>query len=182
MILALIFVTGLLYHHPAVRLKERFCLSYKLEGVSGLLAFLAGAVAREGFPKDCSLLIPGLLVFLGATVLSIPKDWKDVEADAGAGIPTYYVVLGRAGRSQKTVHCWLAAFVTICLLVPPLAFLVADGASWVYFVLSGISIAPGAALVLIESKRLAVTAYLALLAAYIFLLIVATGVFRATAG
>jgi len=181
LMIALFFVTGLLYHHPAIRLKERFCLSYKLEGISGLLAFLSGTVARDGFPKERFLWLPGLLVFLGATVLSIPKDWKDVGADADAGIPTYYVVLGRAGRSQQVIHRLLTALVTICLLVPPMAFIVTDGARWVFFVLAGMAVAPGAALLLVAKKELAVKAYLVLLAAYLCLLVPASMLFRGAA-
>jgi len=177
LVLALLFLTGLLYHHPAVRLKTRFCLSYKLEGVSGLLAFLAGAVAKASFQKDRSLLLPGILVFLGATVLSIPKDWKDVEADAGAGIPTYYVILSRAGRNLVTIHRWIVAMVTLCLLIPPLSFSVAGGTSWRYLALAATALAPGAALLLFTSKRLAVAAYLLLLASYLFFLALATAAF-----
>jgi len=179
MLLGLFFTAGMLYQHPSVRLKKRFCLSYKIEGLWGLLAFLAGAVERGGFPKDVSLLIPGLLVFFGASVLSVPKDYKDVEDDERAGVPTYYVVLKRAGRNIEAVHRWMAALVTLCLLVPPVVFLATGGIDWSYLSLAGLSLAPGGALVLIKREKTAVISYLVFLAAYVSLLAPATAVFRA---
>jgi len=40
-------------------------------------------------------LLPDLLVLDGASLLAVPKDFKDVEADAHAGVPTLLVLLDR---------------------------------------------------------------------------------------
>jgi hypothetical protein len=178
LILALFFIVGMLYHHPAVRLKERFCLSYKCEGITALLAFLAGTIDKTGFPKDVSLFIPGLLVLGGGTLVSIPKDWKDVDSDRQAGIPSYYVVLTRKGRSELTIHRWIVAIITVCLLIPPVSFLVDAGAHWSYILLASLAFAPGVALLLAKNRKLSVASYLGLLAVYMFLLAVAIGYFR----
>ena len=178
LILALFHFVGLLYHHPSVRLKERFCLSYKCEGITALLAFLAGTIDKTGFPKDVSLFIPGLLVLGGGTLISIPKDWKDVESDREAGIPSYYVVLTKKGRSELTIHRWIVAIVTVCLLVPPVSFLVDAGAHWSFFLLGIFGFVPGVALLLVKSRKWAVASYLGMLAVYMFVLAVAVVYFR----
>jgi len=178
LVMALFFFVGMLYHHPSVRLKERFCLSYKCEGITALLAFLAGTIDRTGFPKDVSLFIPGLLVLGGGTLVSIPKDWKDVESDRKAGIPSYYVVLTKKGRSELIIHRWIVAIVTVCLLVPPISFLVGAGAHWSFFLLGVLGFLPGAALLLVKSRKLAVATFLGALAAYMLVLAAAVGYFR----
>ena len=153
-----------------VRQKERFCLSYKCEGITALLAFLAGTIDKTGFPKDVSLFIPSLLVLGGGTLVSIPKDWKDVESDREAGIPSYYVVLTRKGRSEMTIHRWIVGIVTFCLLVPPISFIVDAGAHWSFFLLGILGFAPGSILLLLKNRKWAVANYLWMLALYLLAL------------
>jgi hypothetical protein len=139
---------------------------------------MAGTIDKTGFPKDVSLFIPGLLVLGGGTLVSIPKDWKDVESDRQASIPSYYVVLTRKGRSELTIHRWIVGIVTFCLLVPPVSFLVDAGAHWSFFLLGALAFVPGVNIILVKNRKWAVASYLGALALYMFVLAVAVGCFR----
>jgi len=178
LIMFLFFVVGLLYQHPAVRLKTRFCLSYKAEGVAGLLAFLGGAAGGGGFSSEASLLVPGLLVLGGATLVSIPKDYKDGEADRRAGIPTYYVVLTGRGKSERKVHLWISTCVTVCLLVPPMVCLALGGPVWAGMAMTALALAAWVALVMVKNRRRAVGIMLGLVGAYLLVLTLSAGALR----
>lgn len=109
-------LAGLLYHHPATRLKTRFCLSYQCEGAGAAFAFSAGAVTTLGYP-DAPLLWPLTLVFFGGALLSAVKDWKDVAADRAAGIPTFYVAFSQDDDGATRVHRVLVACVAASMLL-----------------------------------------------------------------
>ena len=94
----------------------------------------------------------------------------DVESDRKAGIPSYYVVLTKKGRSELTIHRWIVAIVTVCLLVPPVSFLVDAGAHWSFFLLTTLSFAPAAALLLPHNRKRGVASFMFTPAAYIFAL------------
>jgi len=168
------FLTGLLYHHPAVRLKERFCLAYKAEGVWAWIAFLIGASSPSGF-RGQHLVAASLLVFGGGTLLSIPKDWKDVEADRAARIPTYYVVFSRNGCDDYVIHRRIVAGVTLALLVLPIGWIAWQGLSVLAVALLLSGLAPAAALVWVRDRKAAVERMLWLVSAYLFLAAVALG-------
>jgi len=106
------------------------------------------------------------------TVVSIPKDYKDVEADRRAGIPTYYVVLTGKGKSELAVHRWIVACVAICLLVPPVGLLVFFPSSWAAWLLLPLALCPGAALLLVEDRRRSLSVMLFFLTVYLFFLAV----------
>jgi len=115
----LLLLVSLLYHHPAFRLKRTFCLSYKLEGAAGLLCLLLGALSGDGSAAGPGLLLPGLLVLGGASLLAVPKDFKDAEADAHAGVPTLHVLLARRGVAPARTQRGLSLAVLAALLLPP---------------------------------------------------------------
>jgi 4-hydroxybenzoate polyprenyltransferase len=173
MLAGLLFLAGMLYQHPAVRLKSRFCLSYKAEGMAALAAFCIGAAEGSGFAAGVDIWLPCLLVFGGGTVVSIPKDYKDVEADRRAGIPTYYVVLTGKGKSELAVHRWIVACVAICLLVPPVGLLVFFPSSWAAWLLFPLALGPGAALLLVEDRRRSLSVMLSALTIYLVVLAIA---------
>ena len=54
--------------------------------------FYLGTERVEGGLEEIK---PDLLVLDGASLLAVPKDFKDVEADAHAGVPTLLVLLDR---------------------------------------------------------------------------------------
>jgi hypothetical protein len=168
------FLTGLLYHHPSVRLKERFCLAYKAEGVWAWLAFLIGASSPSGFVGK-HLVAASLLVFGGGTLISIPKDWKDIDADRAARIPTYYVVFTRHGLDEHVVHRRIVAAVTLGLVVLPIGFIVWKGLSALGFALLLSSLAPGGALLWVKDRKAAVEGMLWLVSGYLLLVAVALG-------
>jgi hypothetical protein len=162
------FLTGLLYHHPSVRLKERFCLAYKAEGVWAWLAFLIGASSQSGFSGQ-HLVTASILVFGGGTLISIPKDWKDVEADRAARIPTYYVVFTRSGGDEYVIHRRIVTAVTLGLLVLPIGFILWKGLSALAVALLLSSLAPAAALLWVRDRKAAVEGMLWLVSGYLFL-------------
>jgi hypothetical protein len=166
------FLAGLLYHHPSVRLKERFCLSYKAEGLWAWLAFLIGASSQSGFPAQ-DLVGPSILVFGGGTLISIPKDWKDIEADRAARIPTYYVVFTRRGWDEHAVHRRIVVAVTLGLLVLPIGFIAWSGLSALGLALLVSSLAPGATLLWVQDRKAAVERMLWSLTGYLFLVALA---------
>lgn len=168
------FLTGLLYHHPSVRLKERFCLAYKAEGVWAWVAFLIGASSPSGFAGQ-HLVAASILVFGGGTLISIPKDWKDVEADRAARIPTYYVVFTRHGYDEHVIHKIIVTAVTLGLLVLPIGFVLWKGVSVLTVALLLSSLAPGAALLWVGERKAAVEGMLWLVSGYLFVVAVALG-------
>jgi len=165
------FLTGLLYHHPSVRLKERFCLAYKAEGVWAWLAFLIGVSSPSGFAGQ-HLVAASLLVFGGGTLISIPKDWKDVEADRAARIPTYYVAFTRGGCDERVIHRRIVTAVTLGLLVLPIGFIVWKGLSALAVALLLSSLAPAVALLWVRDRKAAVEGMLWLVSGYLFLVAV----------
>ncbi len=170
MVMAFGLIAGFMYHHPSIRLKERFCLSYKIEGAWALTAFIAGTLTGSGFEKALPLVIPAILVFGGGTLISIPKDWKDVASDRIAKIPTYYVVLTHRGIDEFTVHLRIVACVTIGLIIPPLALSVWQGGSPVVAALWVTSVLPAVSLIFIKNRKLAVETMLWLISLYLLIL------------
>lgn len=91
------------YHSDALRLKCVFPLSYKTEGFLGGLCFLAGlAAAPERAPTERALWLL-LLVTLGTPIALVFKDWKDVDADARAGVRTAFVVGEAHGWARQSL-------------------------------------------------------------------------------
>jgi len=162
---------GFVYHHPALRLKERFCLSYLVEGAWAALAFLAGAAHGSGLAPGPSLLVPATAIFGGGALISMPKDWKDVAADRAARIPTLYVLLTRRERSERSVHRVVVVAVTLGLLAPPLwLFTTTDAAVGACAALALVALSPGALLWALADRGRAVELSLFAIAGYLGLL------------
>lgn len=169
LMIVICFVAGFLYHHPSVRLKERFCLSYKIEGIWALMAFLAGAASPTGFSGH-DLLLPSILLFGGGTLISIPKDWKDVTSDRLAKIPTYYVVLTHRGQDEYIIHRRIVACATLGLMILPILLFFGSGFSVLNAVFLLSSGGPAWALLALKDRKKAVKTMLWLLSGYLFLL------------
>jgi len=169
LMMVICFTAGFLYHHPSVRLKERFCLSYKIEGIWALMAFLAGAASPSGFSGH-DLLLPSILLFGGGTLISIPKDWKDVTSDRLAKIPTYYVVLTHRGQDEYIIHRRIVACVTLGLMILPVLLFFRSGFSLLNTVFLLSSCGPAWALLALKDRKKAVKTMLWLLSGYLFLL------------
>lgn len=105
------------YHADPLRLKCVFPLSYKTEGFLGGLAFTAGLVAAPDMAPATHELWVALAVTVGTPVALVFKDWKDVDADAAAGVRTAFVVAEARGwprRRTKAVATGLLALATGC--------------------------------------------------------------------
>ena len=113
---ALVLLIGWTYHHPAARLKQHFCMSYMVEGAGALASFATGLAGALVVASPHPLVWPCVLVFGGGALLSMPKDFKDVDADRAEGIPTLHVQLVQLGRDAASVQRMLAALVTLGLV------------------------------------------------------------------
>ncbi len=172
-LVAAIALLGLLYHHPSFRLKSRFCLSYKIEGGFALFSFLCGAVTETGFAKETPLFWPLLLVFGGGSLLSMAKDYKDIESDRAENIQTLYVRLLRKGWPESRINRMVAAAITLGLLLPPGWLLASHGLiGWPVALLLCATL-PGFSLLKSASRNVAVKRCLWSFALYLTLLALA---------
>ena len=127
-LLCLFQVVSTLYNHDFYRGKKHFPANYKIEGIWGWTAFMAGAYTvlhpREQVPS--TVLVMGFLVFGGWSIFNAFKDYKDIREDHRAGVQTAYVLLKRRGASLRAFHLGLRATMTCGFLVP-LVFLLRWG-------------------------------------------------------
>lgn len=114
-----IIAAGFIYHHPAVRLKQIFCMSYKVEGAWAALALTAGAAHAQFFAPEVPLYAVTLLIAGGGALFSMPKDWKDIESDRRSAIPTIYVQRIQAGSTAEAVHRGVCTAILAATLAPP---------------------------------------------------------------
>lgn len=162
----LFLLSSYLYHHEAFRLKERFCLSYTIEGVWTLLAFLMGVINFSGFPQDLNLYIPCLLAFGGGCLLSIPKDWKDIEGDRSAKIPTFYVIFSHNVLSELKVHRIITTIVFLSQWILPIYF-VSLHKTFVPMTSILFSLLGAISLLYITNKKLSIQLYIVNISLYI---------------
>jgi hypothetical protein len=160
---------GFAYHHPAFRLKENFCLSYKVEGGWALSAFCTGVSGPALFATDRSLTWPALLVFGGGALFSIAKDWKDVASDRAARIPTLYVQLARTPDEETRVHGRIVVAVGCGMAAAVLLAWYAYGFNFWLPVLLAASVPVLGALQGISKRHQAVEVFLLLLGVWLFL-------------
>jgi len=128
-----------------------------------------------------NLFLPALLVLGGGSLVSIPKDWKDIESDRRAGIPTYYVLLTGRGKAEASIHRWIVAVMTACLIVPPV-FMATTSVAWVVCLPGILALVPGCVLLLLKDRRRAVRGMMWALAAYLAALAFAIRYFRTIGG
>lgn len=127
-LLCLFQIVSTLYNHDFYRGKKHFPANYKIEGVWGWTAFMAGAYAvlhpRQQVPDV--VLVMGFLVFGGWSIFNAFKDYKDIREDYRARVQTAYVLLKRRGKSLRAFHLGLRITMTCGFLVPQ-AFLLSWG-------------------------------------------------------
>jgi hypothetical protein len=161
-----LIAAGLLYHYPGLRLKSRFCASYLCEGVGAAAAFAAGAVATHGAVSGYRLQEVVILAVLGGALLSMVKDYKDLDADRAAGMPTYYVVATASGLTVRQAHVRLAVGILVAMAIP-LLWVSSNTDSAVMWPLLLVSAITAAALLIPENPR--VVTGLAMIAYALFL-------------
>lgn len=96
-------IVSFAYHADPLRLKCVFPLSYKTEAFLGGLCFFAGLTAAGTAPSDASLWLL-LAVTLGTPAALVFKDYKDIDADAQAGVRSAFVVGEAKGASRVTLR------------------------------------------------------------------------------
>lgn len=159
--LLLFLIVSYIYNYDFYRGKKYFPANYKIEGVWGLSAFLAGigmAVSVTYFFAGDILLIDNptirgatvphmnimleevwtsktilitFLVFGGWSILSVIKDYKDIESDRIAGIQTAYTLLLKKGKSIETFHKVYSLLLSV-LMLTPLLWLISIGANMIF--------------------------------------------------
>lgn len=116
--LTLLFIGAVLYNYDFYRAKRFFPANYKIEGLWGLGAFLAGIIIRGQPAFTFQVCIYCFLVFGGWSLVSTFKDYKDIEADRAVGNQTGYIMLMRAGLSLEKAHMTVSVVLIACFLVP----------------------------------------------------------------
>jgi len=164
---ALFAIAGLLYHHPAFRLKEVFCLSYKVEGVWVMLAFLVGVTGGGPGIVGQGVALPALLLLGGGALVAVPKDYKDIASDREAGIPTYYVLLTRRGMTEAAAHRLVVALQAAALMTVPVLLGLRYGWEPWLALPAALALTPGALLLGIPDRGRAVEASMYGLVAYL---------------
>ena len=162
-----------LYHSPATRLKRIFCVSYKIEGLGGMVSFLVGAIpaGRNSLPDV--LLLPALFAFGGQALISGLKDWKDMDEDMNARVYTHYTLALHRGVDPAIVHRRLVALSGIALSLAPALLGGYFGWSFLLVPLGVFAILPMVWVVLVEDRKRAVEGMFWLLAPYLLVLAIA---------
>ncbi len=164
--LAIIVLLGLVYHHPSLRLKERFCLSYLVEGGWAVTAFSIGTWGTLSFHGQGSLREVCALVFFGGAMLSMIKDWKDVEGDRATGINTIYVMFARDSSQEHRVHR-AVVLATFLSLIPGVAHAIGQGNTVGAIVLAAIAVLFALCATTLSSRRAVVESAMWLYAGYL---------------
>lgn len=168
--LLLFFIVSVIYNYDFYRGKRFFPANYKVEGVWGLSAFLCGvamvisteylmmgeALIGRGIGRSheiqvlhsrlfseiwtSEILLFSFLVFGGWSIISVIKDYKDIESDVSVGNQTAYSLLSKRGKSIENFHKKYTIFLSLTMLIPIL-WIRSLNMSWLYSVLLIILIA-----------------------------------------
>jgi 4-hydroxybenzoate polyprenyltransferase len=151
--LLLFLIVSVIYNYDFYRGKKYFPANYKIEGIWGLSAFLCGLamvintsylmmgdalnVVGMGMTEDIMLLhqtmmseiwttetlLMAFLVFGGWSIISVIKDYKDIESDLFVGNQTLYSLILKNGRSIKGFHKKYVIFLCVMMLTPIIWFM-----------------------------------------------------------
>ncbi len=138
--LLLLFICSIIYNHDFYRAKRFFPGNYKIEGMWGLGAFLAGILSHKNLEFTPEIILYCFLVFGGWSLVSTFKDYKDIDADRSVGNQTGYIVLMKAGLDLKQAHKVVSSVIVLCLIVPVI---------WLFYLKIPSVVAAGFALVTI---------------------------------
>lgn len=115
----LYYIATLAYHHDSTRLKQICPINYKTEGVVGMFAYFIGAFALSKQHLSAETVIGGLLAFGGFSLVSMFKDYKDIDADRAGHVKTIYIWGESRGWPLQKTHRLVTAIVTVTLLLAP---------------------------------------------------------------
>lgn len=120
--LGCIWLLAMVYHHEAFRFKRLFPLNQAVEGLWGVLAYLAGALTVPNLMFSGELAFNALLIFVGWSLLAAFKDAKDIAADRAVGNRNFYTVLLARGVSLDRVHA-LVGLIGLSFCIVPCGWL-----------------------------------------------------------
>lgn len=115
LILGALIAVGIAYSHPAVRLKGKAPWVNATLGVVMFLVFLEGA--SVGGQIGVRVVLAAALLGYCAAVVSVVKDFKDVEGDLEAGIKTLPAELGRRKGAKYLAISSTHIYVLVSLLL-----------------------------------------------------------------
>ncbi len=176
LILASYLALGAMYQMPGARLKRIFCVSYKIEGLWGALAFMLGALGSPNLGDGLvasDVLWPAVLAFGGFALVSGLKDYKDIEADDASGVLTYYVMTRRRGGDLYRTHRRLVAACTAALVGAPLLLGMKHGYHPLELAAAGLAVLPMAWVLLVKDRTRAVEGMFWLLSVYLVVMALA---------
>jgi len=99
-----IWLLAMVYHHDDFRFKRIFPFNQIIEGLWGVLAYLAGALTVPNVLFSGEIAINAALIFVGWTLIAAFKDAKDLEADTTVGNRNFYTVMLGRGLSLERSH------------------------------------------------------------------------------
>ncbi len=147
--LILCFIASVIYNYDFYRGKSFFPSNYKIEGVWGFSAYIGGVClvydSSESFTHKSAAMwsweyvLFVFLVFGGWSIISVIKDYKDIEGDAAVGNQTAYTLLQKRGYNIFRFHKNYTRVLSLLLFVPFLWLLKID-AHAVFYVLMGLSV------------------------------------------
>jgi len=111
----IIFVCGILYNYPLYRARNYFPANLKIEGIWGVMAFMAGTLLDVQASSRSGVLIMAFLVFGGWSTVAVLKDLKDAEEDYRDGVQTLFTIFMRRGKT--VVQVWSATRIVLSSLV-----------------------------------------------------------------
>ena len=155
------------YHHPELRLKRFFPVSYVIEGLAGAASFIIGIYVLGPRPEGDWAPFWTLMAFSAFFAGSVFKDYKDVEQDRAAGVETFYTRNVELGRSPAVTHGFVVGVTVVTFLVTPLWYWVVGRPTWQVGLLAALACVPGGLLLLIPNRRLAVETTLLAYAAFL---------------
>lgn len=123
----LIYLGAVIYQLPQYRARKYFAAGMKIEGLWGWLSFTSGTLITIPKKYQPALLLYGLLIFLGWSLISVLKDLKDLNSDRRAGNESIYLYFRKFGVSLRTSHRFVSFFVFAGMLIPAVVMLLRGG-------------------------------------------------------
>lgn len=155
------------YQADPLRTKCVFPLSYKTEALLAGAALLGGMTSSPGTRLEAWHGAAVVITALGAAGALVFKDYKDVDADAAAGVRTAFVVGRQAGWPQRRILGISVALLALTSSAPTVFVALRGAAPVATAVTAVLALGAPVCLVSIQPPRRAVYATLAMVVAFL---------------
>lgn len=170
-LLLLYFTATAAYHHRAVRLKNICPINYKTEGLVGACALAIGVTSVAAGRLSPSGLLALFLAFGGFSLVSMLKDYKDLESDRVFSVRTIYLILTQRGWEVPAVHRLVTIIVTVCLAIPVFWLLARGESVFPVLLCAAIFVLPVPYVLLRQPPKPAVETSIWLITGYLFAMV-----------